>query len=182
VIANTGQNKIDFFQWGLIPAWAKDAKIGSQLINARAETLAGKPAFRAAYRRRRCLVLADGFYEWRVEPGQKAKTPLYIQLATSRPFAFAGLWEAWQSPQADTIWSCAIITTTPNTLIAPIHNRMPVILPPSDYARWLAPTEQSPEQLQELLKPYPAAEMTAWPVSKLVNDPNHDVPECIAPK
>jgi putative SOS response-associated peptidase YedK len=180
VIANNGQQKIELFQWGLIPFWAKDPKIGNRMINARAETLAEKPSFKNAYKRRRCLVLADGFYEWKKVNG--AKTPMYIQLAGGEPFGFAGLWESWQSPEDSTVLSCTIITTTPNQLLADIHNRMPVILPTSAYDTWLDPAERSPAQLDGLLKPYPAAEMTAVPVSTLVNNPKNDGPECIAPQ
>jgi putative SOS response-associated peptidase YedK len=180
VVANTGENKIDFFTWGLIPSWAKDPKIGNNLINARSETLAEKPSFRTAYRRRRCLILTDGFYEWRKNP-DKTKTPMYIQLESQEPFAFAGLWEQWYSPHGDEVLSCTIITTQPNEFMAQIHNRMPVILPPQAYAQWLAPAEQKPDILQPLLKPYPAEEMTAYPVSTLVNNPRNNTPDCILP-
>ena len=180
VVANTGDNKIDFFVWGLIPSWAKDPKIGNKLINARSETLAEKPSFRTAYRRRRCLILTDGFYEWRKNP-DKTKTPMYIQLESQKPFAFAGLWEQWYSPHGDQVLSCTIITTQPNKFMAQIHNRMPVILPPDAYAQWLDPAEQKPDSLQPLLKPYPAEEMTAYPVSRQVNNPRNDVPDCILP-
>lgn len=180
VVANTGQNKVDFFVWGLIPAWAKDPGIGNRMINARAETLAEKPSFKAAYRRRRCLVLADGFYEWRKNP-DKSKTPMYIQLESKEPFAFAGLWERWNSPQGDEVLSCAIITTEPNEFMAKIHNRMPVILPRAAYEQWLDPAEQKPELLQPLLKPYPAEEMAAYAVSTVVNNPGNDTPACIEP-
>ena len=180
VVANTGNNKIDFFVWGLIPSWAKDPKIGNNLINARSETLAEKPSFRTAYRRRRCLILTDGFYEWRKNP-DKTKTPMYIQLESREPFAFAGLWEQWVSPHGDEILSCTIITTQPNQFMAQIHNRMPVILPPQAYAQWLDPAEQKPDILQPLLKPYPAEEMTAYPVSTQVNNPRNNAPDCILP-
>jgi len=181
VVANNGQNKVEFFHWGLIPAWAKDAAIGNKMINARAETLAEKPSFRTAYRRRRCLVLADGFYEWRKEAGSKTKTPMYIGLDSGKAFAFAGLWEMWRPKEGEAILSCTIITTTPNELLEPIHNRMPVILKPEDYALWLSTQEQAPDQLSALLAPYPAAMMRAYPVSKLVNDPKNDSPECVVP-
>ncbi|MCB9076773.1 MAG: SOS response-associated peptidase [Anaerolineaceae bacterium] len=180
VIANSERHQVEFFQWGLIPSWAKDPKIGNRMINARSETLAEKPSFRTAYRRRRCLVLADGFYEWR-RNSDKSKTPMYIQLEDQVPFAFAGLWEVWHSPQDDTILSCTILTTEPNDLMTTIHNRMPVILPRDAYAQWLDPNEQKPDQLQALLKPYPAEEMMAYPVSTVVNNPGHDVPECVQP-
>jgi putative SOS response-associated peptidase YedK len=181
VVANSSPQKIDFFVWGLIPSWAKDPKIGNRLINARSETLAEKPSFRSAYRRRRCLVLADGFYEWRKNP-DKSKTPLYIQIESRQPFAFAGLWERWFSPQGDELLSCTIITTEPNEFMTKIHNRMPVILPPDAYAQWLDPAEQKPEQLQQLLVPFPAEQMTAYPVSRVVNSPANDSPDCIVPQ
>lgn len=180
VVPNNTAGHVSFFRWGLIPSWAKDTDIGNRLINARAETLAEKPSFRAAYLRRRCLILADGFYEWQAIPGSKAKQPMYIQLATKKPFAFAGLWELWR-PDDTPILSCAIITTEPNALLAPIHNRMPVILPPDAYARWLDPGEQKPAALNGLLTPYPADLMTAYPVSRLVNSPATDTPACIVP-
>jgi len=181
VVANDGQNHLDFFVWGLIPSWAKDPQIGNRLINARAETLAEKPAFRAAFRRRRCLVLADGFYEWRQDPGQKSKTPLFIQLKSRQPFAFAGLWEIWHATDGSEIRSCTIITTQPNEMMAPIHNRMPVILSPEAYPLWLSAEEKDSNQLTQLLVPYPADQMTAYPVSKMVNSPHNDSPEIILP-
>ena len=181
VVANDGQNHLDFFVWGLIPSWAKDPQIGNRLINARAETLAEKPAFRAAFRRRRCLVLADGFYEWRQDPGQKSKTPLFIQLKSRQPFAFAGLWEIWHAADGSEIRSCTIITTQPNEMMAPIHNRMPVILSPEAYPLWLSAEEKDSNQLTQLLVPYPADQMTAYPVSKMVNSPHNDSPEIILP-
>lgn len=181
VIANNRPNHLDFFVWGLIPSWAKDPAIGSRMINARAETLAEKPAFRAALRRRRCLIPASGFYEWRADPGQKSKTPLYICLADGAPFAFAGLWENWNGPDGSSILSCTIITTGPNALMETIHNRMPVILPPAAYAQWLDPGEQPAEGLLPLLQPYPAEAMQAFPVSRLVNSPGNDSPQCILP-
>jgi putative SOS response-associated peptidase YedK len=181
VVANNGQSKIEFFQWGLIPSWAKDPKIGSRMINARAETLAEKPSFRTAYRRRRCLVLADGFYEWRKEPGRTTKTPMYIRLTSGEPFAFAGLWEAWRAPDDQMILSCTIITTTPNELVEQIHNRMPVILDPEAYDLWLDPAERQANQLDEWLRPYPAEQMLAYPVSTFVNSPANDTSACVAP-
>jgi putative SOS response-associated peptidase YedK len=181
VVANNGQNRVEFFRWGLVPSWAKDPGIGNRMINARGETLAEKPSFRNAYRRRRCLVLADGFYEWRKEPGRKTKTPMYIQLKSGKPFGFAGLWESWRSPQDETLLTCTIITTSPNALVADIHNRMPVILDRAAYELWLDPAEQSPDKLDPWLKPYPAGEMVAHPVSTLVNSPANDVPACVVP-
>ncbi len=180
VVANTGENHLDYFVWGLIPSWAKDPSIGNRMINARGETLAEKPAFRAAYRRRRCLILADGFYEWQQGPG-RTKIPHYIHLKSGEPFAFAGLWETWNSPLGDTILSCTIITTDANERLASLHHRMPVILPESAYERWLDPSERQPAELDDLIAPYPAEEMDAYPVSTVVNSPANDVPECVAP-
>jgi putative SOS response-associated peptidase YedK len=181
VVTNNGENRLEFFNWGLIPSWAKDPSIGNRLINARAETLAEKPAFRTALRRRRCLVLADGFYEWRQDPGSKTKTPIYIRKKNNDPFAFAGLWESWNSPDGSNILSCTIVTTDPNQLLADIHNRMPVILPENAYANWLDPSERRPEEFKDLLRPYPDGELEAYPVSRLVNKPSNELPDCIKP-
>lgn len=181
VIPNRGDNRLDFFQWGLIPAWAKDPSIGSRLINARAETLAEKASFRNAYRRRRCLILADGFYEWKVIAGQKRKQPILIKMQSGDPFGFAGLWETWSSPEGSQLNSCTIITTEPNELVREIHNRMPVILEKEAHALWLDPAEKKHQELQHLLKSYPAGEMVAFPVSTLVNSPNNDNPACVIP-
>ena len=180
-IANDGRNTADFFVWGLIPSWAKDPAIGNRLINARGETLAEKPAFRGGFKYKRCLILADGFYEWQAQPGKITKVPHFIRLKTGKPFAFAGLWDAWNSFDGDLIKSCTIVTTTPNQLMAPIHNRMPVILNPADYSQWLDPAPRNPDSLFPLIKPYPAEEMTAYPVSTLVNKPANDRAELIAP-
>jgi putative SOS response-associated peptidase YedK len=179
VITNDGTNSLDFFHWGLIPSWAKDIQIGSQLINARAETITEKPSFRISFRRRRCLVLADGFFEWQKQGDSKRKIPNYIHLVTGKPFAFAGLWERWTSPEGNDIKSCTIITTQPNSLMEPIHNRMPVILRPEDYQVWLRPGEQAPAELTKLLNPFPADLMKAYMVSPLVNSPANDLPACI---
>ncbi len=179
VVANGQQRKLELFSWGLIPSWAKDPKIGNRLINARAETLAEKPSFRAALKKRRCLILADGFYEWKREG--KAKTPTYIQLKDGRPFAFAGLWEVWHSPDDSLVKSCTIITTAPNALLGKIHDRMPVILPPTAYALWLSPEELPAEKTLPLLKPFAATQMKAVPVSPRVNNPAFDAPECVRP-
>jgi putative SOS response-associated peptidase YedK len=181
VLAVTAGGVGDFFLWGLIPSWAKDPSIGGRLINARSETLPEKPAFRAAYKYRRCLIPADGFYEWQAQPGQKARTPHWIRLKTGQPFAFAGLWEEWHSPDGSQVKSCTIITTRPNDLIATIHNRMPIILPPSNYAQWLETPPAKTGDLAALLAPYPAGQMAASRVSTLVNNPANDRPECILP-
>jgi putative SOS response-associated peptidase YedK len=151
------------------------------MINARAETLAEKPSFRRIYRKRRCLVLADGFYEWKQEPGSRLKTPMYIRLASGKPFAFAGLWDAWRPEAGDLVHSCAIVTTTSNQLMQMIHTRMPVILGRDAYAQWLDQAEQPAERLDGLLRPFAADEMTAYPVSRYVNRPQNDSPTCIVP-
>jgi putative SOS response-associated peptidase YedK len=181
VVANNSDYKLEYFQWGLVPSWAKDPQIGNRMINARAETLAEKPSFRTAYRRRRCMIFADGFYEWRQNPGGRSKTPMYIRLASGDPFAFAGLWENWHGPDGSQILSCTIITTSPNDMIREIHNRMPVILPEDGYKLWLDPEERNPQELDGLLRPYPASQLTAYPVSKLVNSPQNELPDCIKP-
>jgi putative SOS response-associated peptidase YedK len=178
-LPNDGSGKADLFVWGLIPSWAKDPAIGARMINARSETLAEKPAFRAAYKYRRCLVFSNGFYEWKTVPGQKAKVPHFIRLKSGEPFAFAGLWEHWGAADGSEVRSAAIITTGPNELMSPIHNRMPVILPRSVYAQWLDPSPRFPIDLQGLLRPFPAGEMEARPVSTLVNSPANDRPEIL---
>lgn len=165
--------------WGLIPCWAKDPKMGAKLINARAETVAEKPAFRSAFRKRRCLVVADGFYEWQQQENTKQKQPYYFRLNDGHPFAFAGLWEHWENGNGEEIESCTLLTTEPNELMRPVHNRMPVILDPNDYDVWLDPEVQKPELLQPLLRPYRAEEMMAYPVSKAVNKPSNDSAECV---
>ncbi|MBI5840354.1 MAG: SOS response-associated peptidase [Chloroflexi bacterium] len=180
-IPNDGLNKADFFVWGLIPSWAKDPTIGSRLINARGETLAEKPSFRGGFKYKRCLILADGFYEWKAQPGTKTKTPYFIHMKDRKPFAFAGLWDEWHSPEGSQIKSCTIITTDPNELMTTIHNRMPVILKPADYAQWLDASPQTPDKLQPLIKPFPTDKMSAYPVSTLVNKPSVDRAELVVP-
>lgn len=180
VIPNYAERKLELFKWGLVPSWAKDPKIGNRMINARAETLAEKPAFRAALKKRRCLIVADGFYEWKKEG--RAKTPMYLQMKDGQPFAFAGLWEMWKSPETDEwIKTCTIITTDANALVSKIHDRMPAILPPKAYDRWLSPDDQPAEKLLPLLKPFAASQMKASAVSTLVNNPAIDTRECIVP-
>jgi len=174
-----GARQVARLQWGLVPSWARDASIGSRLINARAESVADKPAFRAAFRRRRCLVVADGFYEWR-RTGAK-KQPFFIRLRDDRPFGFAGLWESWEGADHSVLETCTILTTGPNELMKPIHDRMPVILDPDDYGRWLDPGIQKPEPLAPLLRPYPSDAMLALAVGTHVNNPRNDDPECIVP-
>ncbi|RUT05600.1 DUF159 family protein [Dulcicalothrix desertica PCC 7102] len=165
--------------WGLIPSWSKDPSIASKLINARSETVAEKPSFRSAFKKRRCLVIADGFYEWQRTEGKKQ--PYYFQLQDSQPFGFAGLWEQWHSNEGEQIDTCTILTTSANSLMAPIHDRMPVILKPEDYDLWLDVQVQDPKMLQPLLQPYSTEAMTAYPVSTIVNSPKNNTPECVAP-
>lgn len=181
VIPNEAPLKVDFFTWGLIPSWAKDPSIGSRMINARSETLAEKPSFRTAYRRRRCLILADGFYEWQARPGTKNKIPHYLRMESGEPFGFAGLWERWFSEDGSEIRSCTIITTEPNELVEKVHNRMPVILGAEARADWLDPEERTPDSLQHYLTAFPAVEMVAYPVSTMVNSPANDRPDLINP-
>jgi putative SOS response-associated peptidase YedK len=174
-----GLRSCDLLRWGLIPSWAKDPAIGNRTINARAETVAEKPAFRAAFRRRRCLVLADGFFEWRKEG---KKQPYYIRMRDEGPFAFAGLWERWAPGAEDSaLETCNLITTDANELMRDMHDRMPVILPREDYGTWLDPAIQDTQQLLALLQPYKSEAMIANPVSTRVNNPKHDDAECIAP-
>lgn len=171
------KRQLRMLRWGLIPSWAKDPKIGSRLINARAETLSEKPSFRSAFKYRRCLVLADGFYEWQQLGGKKQ--PHYIH-QDGQIIAFAGLWEHWQGQDGNSIDSCTILTTAANERLQPIHHRMPVILDPQAYDRWLDPTIHSAEALQPLLHPA-ALSLTVTPVSRRVNNPAFNDPECIAP-
>jgi len=165
-------------RWGLVPSWAKDERIGARMINARGETVAEKPSFRSAVKIRRCLIPADGFYEWvRTVDG---KQPHYVHFSDGRPFAFAGLWERWSKGEAGPLDTCTIITTTPNDLMADLHDRMPVILPQALYEEWLEPAPLDLDRLQEVLVPHPAEGMEAYPVSTYVNRPANDSPECIA--
>ena len=172
--------KLTALRWGLIPAWAKDERIGYRTINARCESVADKPAFRSAFQRRRCLILADGFYEWKADG--KRKQPHFIRMRNDRSFAFAGLWERWYGPRGSgweqPIESCTIITTVPNRVTAPIHDRMPVILQPEDHSRWLDP-DASAESVKRLLRPFDAESMDRYPVSGLVNKPENDSVDCL---
>jgi putative SOS response-associated peptidase YedK len=174
----TGRRRLDLLRWGFVPGWADDPAIGNRMINARAETVAEKPAFRHAFKARRCLIVADGFYEWQRQGGRKV--PHHIRLHDQRPFAFAGLWERWRRDGA-ALESCAVITTEPNDVLRPIHDRMPVILGPEDYAAWLDPSASDAAALKALLRPFPAADMVAVPVGTLVNAPANDRPECLRP-
>lgn len=177
VIVSPG--KLMLLKWGLIPYWAKDPAVGSKLINARAETLEERPSFKYPLRQRRCLVLADGFYEW--QQTGRTKIPYRIALRDRSLFTFAGLWDTWQSPAGSTISSCSIITTTPNSLMQRLHQRMPVILPRGAEKLWLDSNIRDVQLLKNLLVPYPAELMRAYQVSSRVNSPKNDDPECIEP-
>lgn len=175
---DSGQPEPALLRWGLVPSWADDPTIGNSLINARSETVASKPAFRSAYRRRRCLIPADGFYEWQKLGGKKQ--PFYFQLRDRQPFALAGLWEDWER-EGEVIQSFTILTTSANELVRPIHERMPVILRREDHDRWLDPANITGAGLDLLLRPFPAAWMVGYPVGNLVNNPRFDDPKCILP-
>jgi len=170
--------ELALLRWGLVPSWAKDLSMGAKLINARAETAAEKPAFRSAMRQRRCIIPADGFYEWQARAD--GKQPFYIRLADGQPFGLAGLWERWKGPEGDWLESCTILTTSANSLMQPLHDRMPVILAPEQYERWLDSRLQDPAALHELLSPFPAEAMAAMPVSKAVNKVGNEGPALIA--
>ncbi len=180
-LPNNGAKKATFHVWGLIPSWANDPEIGRGLINARAETLGEKPSFRGPYKYHRCLIPANGFFEWQAQPGTNGKLPYFIKMKSGEPFAFAGLWDTWQSPDGTQVASATIITTTPNELMASIHNRMPVILTKDCYTQWIDPSPQPPSRFESLLIPYPSEEMIAMPISKLVNKPENDGPEILQP-
>jgi putative SOS response-associated peptidase YedK len=175
--AAPGVRQLALLRWGLIPSWAKDAKIAFQCINARSETVAERPAFRSAFKRRRCLLPASGFFEWQKQG--KQKQPFLFQLKDGQPFVFAGLWECWSGPHGDCRETCTILTTEANNLVRPYHERMPVILPLEYHADWLNPDAAAPEWLQTVLRPYPADAMCAVPVSIWVNDARHEGPECV---
>ena len=174
-----GRRRMDLLRWGLVPPWAKDPSIGQRLINARAGTAAAKPSFRNALRRRRCLVPADGFYEW--QRTAAGKQPWLIRMAGGRPFAMAGLWEVWRPRDGEPLETFTILTTEPNEVVAPLHGRMPVILPPGSWDLWLDPSVTDPDRLAPLLVPHPAVGMTAHPVIRAVGSPAFDEPACIEP-
>ncbi len=177
ILGNDGERRLELLRWGLVPAWADDPQVGSRMINARSETAPEKPSFRRAFRDRRCLIPADGFYEWkRTSDG---KQPYRIHMGDGRPFAFAGLWESWDKGREE-IRSCAILTTAANALVGEIHDRMPVILAPDAYDVWLDPGSER-DELTGLLAPYPEEEMEAYPVSRLVNSPRNNDPRCVEP-
>ena len=181
IIPNDGKSTLDFFIFGLIPSWTKDTENIYKKINARAETIEQKPSFRNAFKRRRCLIPASGFFEWQKQNKSNRKQPFYIRMKNNKPFAFAGIWEVWNAPDGSIVKSFAIITTQPNELLKDIHNRMPVILPPDKWEQWLSPEEIPAKQLKPLLKAYPPEELVAYPVSTTVNSPENDRPECIIP-
>lgn len=171
-----GQHRLRLLRWGLIPSWAKDSRIGSRLINARAETVRGKPAFREAYQQRRCLVPASGFFEWRAE--EHGKQPFWIHPPEAGLLTFAGLWDLWRDPDGDEVLSFTILTTRPSRWVAPLHDRMPVIVPTLERASWLAGVDSEGEEHGIAPEPW-AGQLTAEPVSVLVNSPGNDDPECV---
>jgi len=179
VVRENSPRTLEAFQWGLVPFWAKDPEIGNRLINARAETLAEKPAFKYALTRRRCLIPADGFYEWKSEGS--GKQPMHIRRKDGDLFAFAGLWEEWKSPDGAPLRTCAIITVAPNAMMAAIHDRMPAILRREHEAAWLDVSVKNVVEIMSLLQPYPDEEMEAYAVSRRVNAPTMEDPACIQP-
>jgi putative SOS response-associated peptidase YedK len=186
VLENGGVRRLEAFRWGLIPFWAKDAKVGQKMINARAEGIATKNAYRSSFKKKRCIIPADGFFEWKKVPGQKAKQPMFIHRQDGEPFAFAGLWELWRPPDAKDddsaiIRSCTIITGEPNEKVAEIHDRMPVMLPPSAWETWLDPDNDDVDTLGKLLVPAPPELVAIHPVSTAVNNVRQKGPELIEP-
>jgi len=175
----TGEDRAGWLRWGLVPPWAKDPSIGNRMINARAEGLASKPAFRSAYRKHRCLIVADGFYEWAKVPGEVRKRPYWIHRKDGRPFALAGLWERWDGGE-EPLATCTVVTTEPVDLVRPIHDRMPLVLSRGDRNRWLDP-DADPVMLKEITRMPDDESLEARPVSTAVNAPAIDGPECIEP-
>lgn len=178
VVNNGRHNKMGFLRWGLIPPWAKDMSIGHKMINARSETLLEKPSFRTAYKKKRCLIIADSFYEWK-KLNENQKIPMRIKMKSEELFAMAGLWENWKSPEGKSIFSCTVITTTPNKLVEGIHDRMPVILRPDDEKTWLDPTINDTRLLEQLMVPHDENLMEVYEVSSLVNSPKNNSIELI---
>jgi putative SOS response-associated peptidase YedK len=181
--ARAGQRSLDAMRWGLVPFWAKDPKIGDRMINARADKLLTSNAFKRPFERKRCIVPADGFYEWQKLEGKRTKQPWFIRRRDGEPLAFAGLWETWHDPNeeddAAPLRSCVIITTDPNELLAPIHDRMPVVLPESEWDTWLDVENHDVAALRKLLVPFPAGELEAWAVSTRVNKADNNGPELL---
>jgi putative SOS response-associated peptidase YedK len=182
VVIREGRNTLKMMRWGLVPSWAKDASIGYKMINARAETITQKSSFKHSFKVRRCLVLTDGFYEWRNKEKKESKIPYRFVLKSREPFAFAGLWESWKAPDGSILPSFTIITTEPNELVKPIHDRMPVILKQEDEDIWLDNDFRDVKKLFSILVSYPSQMMEAYEVSTLVNSPRNDTPDCIKPK
>ncbi len=184
-LLNDGSWTLTYIQWGLIPHWTKDltkiSTLAASMINARSETLMEKPAFRRPFQQQRCLIFADGFYEWQARPPQRQKQPYYIHLKSGEPFAFAGLWDRWQDPNGSLLTTGTILTTSANPLLASLHPRMPVILDPHTFATWLDPSLKDPHLLRPYLQPYPASEMESYPVSLQVNRPSNDQSSLITP-
>jgi len=181
VVLNDGKRELSMARWGLIPSWAKDISIGQKLFNARAETITENPSFRESFMKRRCLIFADGFYEWATVPGNPKRTPFRVTRNDESLFAFAGLWDVWHDPEGDSILSTTIITTTPNELMKSFHHRMPVILPNDRFNDWIVPGSVQPEELMSFLTQYPARLMKAYPVSANVNSAANDDLSCLEP-
>lgn len=180
VVTDPTSRNVEWMRWGLVPSWAKDISIGSRLINARAETVMEKPAFKNAFARRRCLLPADGFFEWKKSVDKRGSpAPYYFQRAGRKPFMFAGLWEFWRTPEGEPLRTCTLITTSANAVVGEIHERMPVMLTADTCWDWLLASEAA--KLHALLKPFPAEDMVAYPVSRMVNSPAADVPEILLP-
>ena len=179
IVNNEGERQLIQARWGLVPSWAKDPSIGNHMINARAETVARKPAFRHALETRRCLIIADGFFEWKKEGNRKL--PMYLRLSSGKVFAFAGPYNIWTSPAGETMYTCTIVTTEANGLVKPFHDRMPAILPKNEEDLWLDPNVRDKEELLTLLRPYDADEMETWEVTPKMNRPEHDAAENIKP-
>ena len=180
IVKDPETRSVELYQWGLVPFWADDPKIGYRMINARSETAHEKPSFRAAFQRRRCLILADGFFEWHAGQKGGTKTPYLFKLKDDKPFTFAGLYEHWQSPEGGELHTTTILTCQPNDLVSQYHNRMPVMLNKEDRWDWIA-SDTEPQQLRGMLGPYPPDEMYCFAVSRAVNSPGNDRPEVIQP-
>jgi putative SOS response-associated peptidase YedK len=179
IISDKGENRLGLLKWGLVPSWAKDVGTGFKTINAKSETVREKPAFKRPFERKRCMIPADGFYEWKNDGNRKQ--PMRIVLKNRGLFAMAGLYDTWTAPDGSKLHTCTILTTRPNKLMEPIHNRMPVILRPEDESVWLDRERFDPELLQSFFVPYPEEEMFAYPVSSIVGNVRNDLPECIEP-
>lgn len=180
IVKDSEERSIELYRWGLVPFWADNPDVGSRMINARSETVNEKPSFKAAFKYRRCLILADGFFEWHAAKQGEPKIPYLFKLKNDYPFTFAGLYEHWESSEGGELHTCTILTCPSNELVATYHNRMPVMLDEDARWAWLAP-EASPDSLLDLLIPYPAEEMKCYPVSRAVNSPKNDTPAVLEP-